>query len=362
MLDINIVDSKTKSKTSVSKDGFIRAETRPFYSYNNQVRYFLNSTYGDNLAVNAFPSSETSEPVYDGNDTELWEFSVIASFPNDFVESTDQNHTPAGTTSLDFSDSENGDICQFRRTGGLLNLSGYNNISGWLYLTNWTSLTQNIQIYGWNTITGTQVGIARNLSDYININSLNNWQQFIITFNALQLNDQYIDAIRFRIVDGGLGSVTGYLDDIVINSIQNGGPFEYFLRSNVGEELLVSNFRLSMAATYDVTLTDSNMPNLSYDKFLNLTLSNGILYRRRSNNDILYSILLLRLIDLISIPEVNISNLGFDGTTVFMTVDYNFYEPALLKYNNRDSISFRISDNFSTFNYFKIAANCKEKL
>lgn len=349
------ITGNNNSIAEVSSDGYLHTLQKPYFEYNNIVRFFVNETHGDNLAINA-SALGTPIDVYNADDS-YWTLSNIIG--SGFAPSAAQNHTPAGTNSLDFSAAVNQDIGQL--LGSETVLSTANTLEGWIYLTYWYDTSKNISFYGYNSSTGLQVGDSILLSDYINTTSLNNWQKFNIPLSDMNLISQTIDSIRIVTIDPTSpgGAPNGYLDDIQFVGAATGGPYEYIIEPQPDEELSVTNISYALSANYDNTLANSNMPNISYNKLLNLSLIDGLLYSRWNNNMLSYSVNWRNIIEILSSPGTTISNFGSDGTSVFMTILYTFAEPTILRYSRRDKITIDISENFSSLNFFKVSTNCK---
>lgn len=362
MLDISIANGRgRRNKASVSDDGFLRVDTKPYYEYKNAVRYFVSQEYGRNMNVDASPSASIVENIYDGGDNVYWTASIIESFFNDFdLTSTDQAYT--GSQSFQYADPEDGDIAQFAR-GSDLDLTDYDTLTGWIYVTDWVEVgTKEILFYGYNTGTGTIVGNTVNLSNYINTQDQDTWQPFSITLEALGLVNETIDAIRTELVDVGPGGAPqGYLDDFRFTGSTGNiiSPVRYRLEPNTDEYLIVESLNFTFVREYDPTITNSNMYGLSYNDILGFTPTNGILYRRFSKELLEFNVLLKNLFDLISIPDMTVTDAWYDGTNTLIKVRYTFVEMAILKYSLRDYIELRLSDNFSSFKQFRVSAGCK---
>lgn len=358
MINSHIVGRGIRNKADVHEDGFLKVDARPHYIYRPTALYLTNPINGNNMAVNG-SATDISTNVYDGNDNTYWTWSIISGVAGDFVESTDQNHTPGGQYSLDFSASEDSDTTQFAYPGGNFSLSGYTVLTGWIYLTSWADLTKNIFIYGWDLTSDSMLGLSVSLSDYINIANLNVWQSYTISLSDMGLTGQTIDAIRYEIEDDGPGGAPdGYLDDISFAGSATGGPFEYTIAPSIGQSLRIHTLTYSLAQDYDNTLANATMPNLDWNKLLNVTLNSGLLYRRYAFESIQFSANWTTLLDIVASPGTTMDMYGSTGSSVFLTFSYHFAVPADLAYSRRDKISIQVSDNLSALSFFRINANC----
>ena len=365
MLKTSIIGREKQNEVIVSDDGFLYTKTKPYYQYENKVISFTNDVYGDNLAINAsISASSLPEYVNDGGDNTYWTLSIISNFFNDFVISTNQNNTPGGSQSVDFSGDEDGDIAQFTRPSGLIDLTNFISLSGYIYLTSWPQTdTKQMNFYGWNTNTNTQVGVMANIGNYISTTTLNTWQRFVIPLSDLNLTNQTIDAIRLGIVDIGIGAAPdGYLDDIQFDAINPNisGPQIYEVKSIIGKVLQIESISFCMVLPHTSILTDNSMLNFSYNKLGDINeLENGILYRRIQNNETKSSWLLKNLKDFIKRPYAFISNVFGDNTYTTINIRWEFAENHVLNYGSRDKISITISDDFSELQHFSIITACK---
>lgn len=349
----------------VDSDGFVSVRTKNYYTWENKIISFTNPTYGDDLTINAAVSATgDTEYINNGNDDTYWTLTIISSFPNDFVYSTDQNHTEGGTQSVSFVDSEDGDVGQFARPGGVFNLGNYVTLSGWIYITDWDQTgTKDVLIYGWNTVTGLQVGLQVDIGDYVVTTNLNSWQRFIIPLSDMNLVNADIDAIRIQMVDVGIGGTPeGYLDDLQFDPslIDTEGPQSYELNAIKGKILEVQSISFCMVFPHDTRLSSGTIPYLSYNEFGDVgQLENGILYRR-IQNDIVKSVWIIKdTRDLIKRPYSFVTNLFGDETNTLLNVRWDFADEHMLYYGPRDKLQVNISDDFSDFQHFSIVAACK---
>ena len=104
------------------------------------------------------------------------------------------------------------------------------------------------------------------------------------------------------------------------------------------------------------------MPNLTWNKILNVTLQNGLLYRRYNLGEITYSANWKHITDILSSPGSKINNHFSDGSSVLITLDYDFAEPTILYHTERDKISIQLTDDLSDFDFFKVSANCVSRI
>jgi hypothetical protein len=356
-----IVDRFTKIAASVSaedgeKAGLVVA-TRPLKYLENKIMFFSNPDYGHNMNI-ALGFAGTPVPIHNGTDNVYWTASAISG-PWTF-DSVVWSH--AGTKSIDATATVNNSTAQFTKAASI-DLSGYVAVTGWIYLDSWDNRgTKEIQVYGWDTGTGTQVGVSVNLANYINIGLTDNEQKFTVPLIDFELAGSTIDAIRIQTVDIGPGDPPDYrLDDIQIE--ETVAPEEFKIEPDDNTWLHVNNYSILIVDAYAGTLADATMPYLSYDKLLGLaSLTNGILYQRAINRRIPLSFPFRNLGDILMFPGARLQDYGSDGTNTFLKFFVKLYQPILLKKENADKISFLVSDDLSGLVKLIISANCREEV
>lgn len=359
-LESYITDIATGSKVSVDNDNGLEKNslvvaTRPLKRFNNVTKAFINPDYGYNMNVNA-ATSGTPEYIHDGGDSTYWTASDITG-TNWKFGNEDQAHT--GTQSIGGAFTVDGDVMQCVK-GTTIDLSDYEAISGWIYVENWED--DELRIYGWDTGTPVQVGTYVNIGNYVNVGDTGIWQKFTIPFSDMNLEAEIMDAIRIEVV-ATVDPPDFYLDDIRLDAAGNGvAPIAFSLTPNLGKWLYVHSFSVVLVDIFTPVVTGSAVPKLSYDKLLNQTLSNGIVYHRTINGKIEFAFNFKTLAEVLSFPGLTIEDIGSDGVNMFMKLDMPFVSPHLLKPETDDSIVFTISDDLSELKFFRVFAACTEEV
>jgi hypothetical protein len=244
--------------------------------------------------------------------------------------------------------------------GTTIDLDDYESISGWVYIEDWVD--DELRIFGWDTITPTQVGNYVNIGDYVNTGDTGVWQKFTIPFVNMSLESEIIDAIRIQVVAAN-GFPNFYLDDIRLDSAGDDvAPVTFSLTPTIGKWLYVHNFSIVLVDEFTPAVTGSAAPALSYDKFLKQTLTNGIVYHRTINGKIEFAFNFKTLAEILSFPGLTIEDIGSDGVNMFMKINMPFLEPHILKPEGDDSITFTISDDLSELKFFRVFAACTEEV
>ena len=325
--------------------------TRPLKTFNFVNKFFTNETYGSNMNVNAAVGG-TPDKVHNGIDDALWTGSIVGTAGSFDFESTTFYH--AGSKSVDAINSVNNDIAQFAK-GSSLTLASYVSLTGWIYLTSWSTLgTKAINIFGWNTGTGIVASSEINIGNYIDITLLGAWQKFNISLTDFNFTQTTIDALRVRTVDIGPGSPPDYyLDDIQFE--ETGSPIAFTIKPDRGTWLYVQSMKMLFADAYAGTLADATMPNLSYNKILGETLTNGINYQYIQNETILDSRIMKSVADILQYTDTKITENISDGTNSMLTIQCNFQQPILLKREDEEILKFLISEDLSGLLSMKIS-------
>jgi len=382
-INAHITDTSNKLKAGVDnadrteKEGLVVA-TRPLKTFTTQFLFFSNPTYGIDMNQSP-PSGGTSINIHNGIDDVYWTASAIVGASRWNFNSSAEAHS--GSYSIDGSTTINNDEAQFTTASGL-SLSGYLSISGWIFIKGWpVTGTKEVQIHAEKTtylidgngdflmapsgsnlvsIEGGQVGNAVDIGDYIDKNIFNTWQRFNIPLSGMALTGITIDSIGIKTVSLGVGDTPSYyLDDIQIQ--ETGLALQYTIEPNNGTWLYVDMLNITIADALDSTLANASMPNLSYDKLLEATLVNGIIFQIFENDEPISTNKFFGILDFLSFPRKNIVNSGCDGVNTWLNLNLEFPSPILLKHENLNKIVISIEDDMSGLLYFRMSLSCREE-
>lgn len=357
----HITDSSTKKTAEVdAADGEIRGlvtAVRPLKTFENTIQFFTDNNGSVDLNVDA-ATTGTPDVIYaenSGTPTE-WDWTIEAGAANrfDFAHSVTVH---AGSTSIDGTNSRANNVAQ-GDNGSNISLSVYTSLSGFIYLTSW-AITAELLIYGWDTNLASMIGTSVDIGDYINVGTLNTWQKFTIPLSDLTLVGASIDAIRVQ-----LGPTNPppnyYLDDIQLDT--GGGVMIFTVQPDNQTWLHIKDINLVIADGYTGILSDGTMPNLSYNKILGLSkLTNGIVYQRIINGEIVNVNVVRQLSDVLQLPGSSIKSLGSDGTNTFMNLNITPTEPLVLKSETNDELRIILSDNLSELLLFRSSVGAGEE-
>lgn len=351
MLNCKITNGRGPSREAlVNEDGALFVVSKDYIEYKPAIRYFVNSLYGSDMNINVGVGG-TPESVYAENIE--WTTSAISGTWN--FASTSIVHS--GTKSIDATASGKNDSMQLKRSSSI-DLSTYSVITGWIYFTSAGSSNKFVDIEGFDTSTGTIVGQSVHIDDYVNINTTGTWQSFYIPLGDMLLTSSTIDAIR--IINSGKNAEDYLLDDISIQQPgSSGSTIKYSLLPETSENIEVARLSVSMGIALDSTLADASMPNLSYNSLLGVTLANGILFREQDVDNVNISVSIRMLGDFLQLPGGTLDSVICDGTNTYVKISIDFLQPFLLNNDTSHEMSFSISDDLSSFDVFRISAECR---
>lgn len=356
---VRIVDPSSGKEASVvcteNQRGLVVA-THPLKSYITKVLPFFNETYGVNL--NQDPGiGGTPTEVHNGTDDVLWTASTIVG--TDFTfNSTDQNHTGGGSKSILSDSPALNDTFQIAK-GSDLSLTGSTALSFWVYVDSGWGFLDEMQVYGWDTGAGTQVGTAVNISDYITPGNNDVWQEALIALEDMSLVGETLDALRFTMSSAFFGAPVVYFDDIQFESA--GSPIVYTVEPEKSTHYFVNSIRLFLADALDSTLLNASMKNLDYTAFLGVaSLPIGVTFRYFFNGKIINSFTIQNLGDALALPGVTI-DAGGDGTNTWLAVDMVPTEPLFLNAYNSDKLTLTINDDLTDLLKFTAYASGKQR-
>jgi hypothetical protein len=330
--------------------------TTPYRTFENSIQFFLNSTYGASMNVDASVGG-TPEKVHDGGDSVLWTGSDVVNTNVADFNNSDFDHTTGAGNSVKINNPDVGSVFQFLNASPLT-LSNYVSLTMWIYVDKDWRNGDDIELYAYDTSAGVVVGNAVGLQDYFDYSQYDTWQKLVIPLTDLDISTSTtVDALRFRIVAAERKSPRWYLDDIQFEA--TGAPVSFDLTAGLGTWLHVDEMTISVADAYVGTLADATMPNLAYDKILNTTLSAGITYRRVIDGKTSFSFNVKGLLDFLQLPGSELVNCGSDGTNSWMVVRIRNIEPIVLKAENDDTLSYIVSEDLSGLLRLRITAGCR---
>jgi len=314
--------------------------SRPLKSYRHKLWFFLNSAYGADMNQNvAFGG--TPDAVY--TDNSEWTMTAVTG-TWDFDETSIKQ---GGTKSIDAVATVNNSVAQAAK-GSTLTLASYTALTGYIYLTAWdTRGTRRVEVFGWNTSTGAQVGQAVNIGNYINVQTLNAWQYFVIPLSTFAFDATTIDALRFRTVSAVPGGPPDYYLD-TIRFEETGSPLLYRVRPDVGTWYHVERIRITMADNWVSTLADATLPEIPYDAILGVSaLTAGLLYQRIQGGEVEYSYSARQIYHWLQMPGCTMPVAIGDASNTLVSIELPFQVPEILRFEDNDELRVTVQDNMS---------------
>ena len=362
MLKTLITDPLDKIQAAVvggDEENALVVATRPLKVYTNVLRFFTNDDYGADMNQNA-AAGGTPELVHNGIDDILWTASDIVGGGKTTFNSTDRAY--AGTNSIKVDNSPVNDVFQLDK-GSDLDCTGYTSLTMYINVDKDWKAGDIIEVYGWDTGTGLQVGTAVDLSDYFTYDSYDVWHKITIPLTDMGDLSGYttLDALRVRIVAAEGKSAKFYLDTIQFE--ETGTPIKFTLKPTLGTWLHVSSFQILIADAYAGTLADGTMPSIPYDALLGVSkLATGITYKRVTQEEVISSANIQQFLDFMAFSNAKVTGYGSDGTNTWVTVNMQFTEPVILKEEDEDEMSLTVNDDLSGLLVLKVGAGSKVEI
>jgi hypothetical protein len=312
----------------------------PLHEFEPTFTPFINPELGANMALD-FTFGGTPAEIHDGEDNTYWTGSEISGVKVTF-DSTDQANS--GSQSVKIDNPAVNDTWEFLKAS-TINLSSYVAITFAIYVEkDWVS-GDEVQIYGWDSSGGLEVGNRVNIEDYIDELDYDVWQNGVIPLSDLGLTSSTIDAIRFQLVAKSGKAPKFYLDDIQFE--QTGTPGCYEVYPPPGKVLYVDTLRWAYTDALDTTLASNSMYNLSYNKLLGLSkLANGISYQQVIKKKVVVGVKVRQLADHMK-TNTPIESVICDGTNTLMILTTQLHAPVLLRSDQEDKLVITLSDDFS---------------
>ena len=336
--------------TAHGEDAGLVVATRPHKIYESRTMFFSDE-FGDIDMAHAALYGDTPEMVHDGTDNVYWTGSINKGTWVLDDTGTITDHTPddAGDHCIDGTNTgKDGEIDLTHPTS--IDLSSYAAITGWIYVTGWLA-GKNMELRC--MLLGGTIGNQVNVNNYISVGVQGVWQQFQIPLADLGLVTATIDVIRIKNRDA---ANQFYLDDIQIEQIDT--VFKaYILKPDTGTTLHVTKILTTYVAAYNMDHADATVAFLSYDKTLGVTLTNGWLFQRIQNGEVMDSQVVQSLHEM-AFTGARLGDVICDGVNTMLTVEYNYPVPEILKSENLDCLKVQMQDgNMDDFISMRMAVH-----
>ena len=305
---------------------------------------FINPTFGIDMTVNGTGTPSLTENIHDGIDNVYWTASALSGSWT--FDSTAQNHTPAGTKSIDGTATTHNDSARIDK-GSTFDVSTVESLTGWIYITSWPgSGTKDVSLI-FNDSGGLPVGNLVDVSGYVDVGVFGAWQQFTIPVADFGLTNQLIQSLDITTIDIGGGAPPNYyIDDLSMSDASVG--YEYRIEPDKETTLRLLRIKFIIRDVY--AATSSGQHAFDASGFLGVpTLTNGILANTSRRGAIIGSAIIKDLSTWMGFPQFANLISGSDGTNTWLTFEFTFREEGGLALSaaNGDALSYVIRDDLS---------------
>ena len=345
------------------EDAGLVVATRPHKIFEPKTQYFINSTYGREMNKNAVYGGGVL--IADG-DTTPWTMTQSAAQWTE--DSTDRFYDTA--KSVKCAKAAVGDTATFtNQAGGAgtdIDISNYEAFTMWINVDAEWGIGDEVLFQG--VVDGGLVGNSVDLSDYFDYTTHDVWQLIDIPKEDVGLAALSIDAVQFtQGARGGGKTLTFYLDLITLE--ETGTPISYSVKPSLGKWFHIKSYQTCFVDAFTglVTTADGTeshgFPGLSYNKILGMTPTEGYLYERYRDGELVTgtSWQINNLGDMLSIPNTTISNAISDGTNTLITIAAQQPDELVLKSEENDELRITIRDDFSALLQFRVSCQGYEE-
>lgn len=329
--------------------------SHPLREFSPESTPFFNPDNGIEMAISG-GFSGTPELVHNGGDTAAWTGSNIIGSSVDFASTT---RPRTGTFSVRANSPSLGDVWQFDK-GSNIDLSNYVALTIWINVNRRWGAGDSVNIFGYDTGTGLQVGNSVNIQDYINETDFDVWQEAVIPLSDMGLNSSTVDAIRMSINAAAGQTPDFYIDDFDVQ--ESTTSVSYTLEPEQGRILYLNELRFNFVDAYDASLLNNSMYNLSYNQILGQAkLNAGIQLQRFKQGEIQFSAIFTCLNDFLRVG-IGIDQAISDGTNTSIVLKRIFTEFFELDSRQEDKLVITINDNLSGLISFSVFGLGKEEI
>ena len=341
--------------TDTGENTALVVATRDHKTYTTKTAFFSNPTHGIEMAQDG-KYGGTPLLIHDGTDTVAWTFSEPVGTAW-VADSTTRFYSDA--KALLSSNSNVGAIMQvINNTGPGDNIdmtASYVALTMWINVDSDWVTGDSVSVYA--HVDGSLVGNAVMLEDYFDYSTYDVWHWINIPLTDMGIGSTSIDAFRFEIESrAGAKSPTFYIDEMYLQV--SGSSIDFEITPDKGTWFYIKAFQTTFVDAYNPDNADGTMPNLSYNKILDVASTTGYVYKRyiEGNTHPVSERRITNLMDLLSLPYSKISNYISDGTNTLITIE-NTYPTGMefvLKSEDLDKLVFTIDDKFDDLLYFRI--------
>ena len=264
----------------------------------------------------------------------------------DTFTSSDGTNLPAQAASIDGTATVDGSQATITRSSPI-DADNYNSVSGCIYLTSFNDTANEILIS--LQIAGAINGAVMNIADFINTSDLNVWQQFTIPLSTLGAAGN-IDEVLIETIRTSSQPPNYYIDML---QLEEAGSIVYTAEPERGFRFEFNDLDILLTDALDTTLLNATMPNLSYNKILNVPrLTNGVVLRFTQGNRVQFSGTFRDYSEMLFAAFIPVA-MACDGTNTILKMSAELSELARMEPTDRDKIEIIISDDLSGLIQFR---------
>lgn len=256
--------------------------TERLLDFQSAVVPLFNPTYG--IAMNVDGSfGGTPLGIHNGGDNAYWTGSNVVGTKVDFASAT---RPFQGAFGIHVDSPSLDDTWQFLSpsvvsAGSYLALTARVNVN-----RRWDG-NDEIQVYLWDSVGASVVGVRVDMSVYINEQDFDVWQTMVIPLSDLGAANLPFDAVRMTLSDN-----TGSTPDLFLDNIQleeSGEPIGFTAAAPGNKPFYVHKIRITIANNIPSTVTGGTMPGIDYDSLMGLTLTNGLAIQRVLDGEVSFA-------------------------------------------------------------------------
>lgn len=321
------------------KNAGLLVYTDDFPLYTPSFPPLLNDTFGADMNQNV-TFGGTPEGIHDGTDSALWTAAAVQG-SWDFASTTNPD---AGTKCVELTDGDNADEATFS-DGTSTDMSGRTALTGRVRLETYSGTNNTIILTFQND--NVDVGNSVNLNDYINTETLDAYQSFVIPKADFGISSETVDELDIELTRVGGTKPVFRFDTIQIEETGSPAVFEY--QPEPGKIFRISDIGIALMDTISEANAKDPINLLGVS-----ALSNGInvLWTINDGEATVFNGTINRLADLMQFAEAKLQTVS-DGTTTLLKVDYQLQEFAPTMTQN-DVFRVTINDDLSGLLLFRL--------
>jgi hypothetical protein len=328
------VDSQGRNMgvAAYDRDGLVGAVvyTRELASRVSTTRAFLNETYGSALNQDG-TFTGTPVGIHNGTDSVEWTGAAVTG-TWDFADTVNPY---AGTKCVSLTSANNNDSATF--TGGSsVTGSNYSAITMQIWLDTYSSANHEIQLQF--SLSGVLIGVAVNISDYIDAALLSEYQGVVIPLTDLGIENLVFDRATITALRSGGSKPTFRIDNLQVE--ETGGGLAFTVSADPRTIFYIDQIKF--------TFTDNVTGNaaLDYSKILGATLANGLIITRVTRDGPVVGRVIKSVYDFESIGFTVSAPLD-NGTNSMITAVVDFSRALAINALYNERIDIVINDDLS---------------